>query len=195
MTPHAPRATVSLKASCFPPIGGKASRPGELYGEVPATPTGRGVVHTRQLGTGEAGFSLVELLVLIIMIAVLAAIGFPMFFKQEDEANNFWVQQSLETLQVGIQNYAVDHSGSFPASVSSAALVDPSGKAYVANWPKNAWTMAPMTDSGGTYSEGNYHYSRPTRTTYRIVGYLSTSRANYTLQGTLNGGTPGASTP
>ena len=153
------------------------------------------MVHTRQFGTGEAGFSLIELLVLIIMIAVLAAIGFPMFFKQEDEANNFWVQQSLETLQVGIQNYAVDHSGSFPASVSSAALVDPSGKAYVANWPKNAWTMAPMTDSGGTYSEGNYHYSRPTRTTYRIVGYLSTSRANYTLQGTLNGGTPGASTP
>jgi type II secretory pathway pseudopilin PulG len=167
-----------------------------LYGDVPTTTADKGVVHTGQFGKGEAGFSLIESVVLIIMIAILAAVGFPMFFKQQNEANNSWVQQSLDTLQIGIQNYAVDHSGSYPASVSSATLVDPSGKAYVADWPKNAWTLAPMTDSGGTYSEGDYHYFQPTRTAYRIIGYLSTSRTNYTLPWALNrAGLPRGSTP
>ena len=152
-----------------------------MCGDAPATTADKGVVHTGQFGKGEAGFSLIELMVLIIMVAILAAIGIPMFLKQQNEANNFWVQQSLDTLRVGIQDYAVDHDGKYPARVSSATLVDSSGRAYVADWPKNAWTLAPMTDTGGAYSEGNYHYLRPTRATYRIIGYLSTSRTNYTL--------------
>lgn len=150
----------------------------------PTTTAGEEVAHTRQTSK-EDGFNLIELLVMTIMIAVLAAIGFPMFFKQQDEANNSWVQQSLWTIQAGIQSYALDHDGNYPASVSRTTLVDLSGKPYIVYWPKNAWTLSPMTDSGGTYSEGNYHYSQPTRTAYRIIGYLSTNPINDILPWSL----------
>ena len=139
------------------------------------------MVHTRRFTRGDRGFTILELAALIIIVAVLTAIGYPMFVSHRDEAKNAWVLQSVYTLQVGVQSYALDHGGAYPTTLGIATLIDSSGKAYVKEWPRNPWTLAPMSDSGGTYREGDYHYSRPTRTSDQIVGYLSSRADDYTL--------------
>jgi prepilin-type N-terminal cleavage/methylation domain-containing protein len=53
--------------------------------------------------TREAGFTLVELLVVIMIVAVLAAIAIPAFFEQRDKARDAQTKQGLATARTAIE--------------------------------------------------------------------------------------------
>ena len=115
------------------------------------------------------GFTLIELLIVIVVIAILCAIAIPSFLSQRNKAKDAAVKEGVHSLQVGVQSYALDHSDTYPGSITQSNLVDQTGKTYVDNWPKNPYTKASMASSAST---GDYTYT-PTSNAYSLQGHLA----------------------
>src|SRR5262245_11378914 len=59
----------------------------------------------------ESGFTLVELLVVMLIIGLLAAIAIPSFFNQRDKANDAEAKSTVNTAQTAIETYATSNDG------------------------------------------------------------------------------------
>jgi len=64
------------------------------------------------------GFSLIEMLVVIAIIAVLAAIAFPVFGRMRSSAQAATCTSNLRTLHQASMNYAADNGGLFPMAIN-----------------------------------------------------------------------------
>ncbi len=80
--------------------------------------------------TGRKGFTLVELLTVIGIIAVLAAILFPVFGSARAKARQSRCLSNMQQLGVAIETYVQDHGGFLPTwSITHPAVPAPSADA------------------------------------------------------------------
>ena len=90
---------------------------------------------------GESGFTLVEVLVVMVIIGLLAAIAIPAFFNQRNKANDASAKEAVRTAQTAIETYATDNGGSYAgATVADLRAVEP--------------TVRPATTVAGTGGTG-----------------------------------------
>jgi type IV pilus assembly protein PilA len=75
----------------------------------------------RQRSSREDGFSLIELLVVVLIIGILAAIAIPIFISQSAKASDSAAKTQLGTMRTAMQAYASENNGSF-AGVTLAKL-------------------------------------------------------------------------
>lgn len=80
----------------------------------------------------EAGFTLVELLVVILIVGILAAIAIPAFLNQRHKAYDADAKATLRTAQTAEEVYATDHDGAYVSETLAAgdngplATIEPS---------------------------------------------------------------------
>jgi general secretion pathway protein G len=67
----------------------------------------------------QSGFTLVELLIVAIILAILAAIVVPQFASSTDDAIDSALRSNLSGIRGAIDLYAQQHGGTFPGSADS----------------------------------------------------------------------------
>jgi len=57
------------------------------------------------------GFTLIELMIVVVVIGILAAIAIPNYISMQDRAKEASVKSSAHTLHLAMEDYAVGHDG------------------------------------------------------------------------------------
>jgi len=84
-----------------------------------------------------SGFTLVELLAVIMIIALLAGLVTPAVMRARNSARNAAIKAEIDMLHMAIMNYKNDY-GSFPPAVSTAGLNSAAGKHVQRLFPRSA---------------------------------------------------------
>jgi len=91
------------------------------------------------------------------------------------------VRDGAHSLEIGVQNWAADHGGRYPAArrVTEAELVAADGSGYLETWPSNPFLGGPMQQ--GTEA-GEFTYRRgPGGDSYTIAAYGENGEVLITL--------------
>jgi type IV pilus assembly protein PilA len=113
-----------------------------------------------QRGQGEAGFTLVELLVVMLIIGLLAAIAIPGFFNETQKANDVQAKVFVRTAQTAVEAYATDNNGSYVGAGPTALIrIEPTlsgaNNLAISNLSGTTYTVsvdAPANTSGNSFS-------------------------------------------
>ena len=72
-------------------------------------------------GRAEDGFTVIELLVVVLIIGILAAVALPSFLNQKNKAIDASAKELAHSAQIAAETYATDHNGSY-SGLTAAGL-------------------------------------------------------------------------
>jgi general secretion pathway protein G len=77
----------------------------------------------------KSGFTLVEILIVVVILGILAAIVIPQFTEASTEARESRLCTDLQTMRSQIELYKVQHSDRLPGSETAASIIGSVGNA------------------------------------------------------------------
>jgi general secretion pathway protein G len=89
----------------------------------------------------QAGFSLAELMVVIVILGLLATLVVPNVMKQLFTANTAVAKQDISAISQAVQNFAIEHAGKYPERLEDLITPDENGHKYLdrQSVPKDPW--------------------------------------------------------
>lgn len=141
----------------------------------------------------DRGFTLIELMVVVVVVGILAAIGIANYGNAQARAREASTKSNMHTFQLAAEDYGVRNDGTYPstaANVATALAGTPVGGTFRNPFDKttganNSWRDQPTwaaTIASGTTKAGVVTYGDSATVKYQIVGRGKTSDFSLVLR-------------
>lgn len=124
----------------------------------------------------EAGFTLVELMVVVVIIGVLAAVAIPSYVSMMDRAREGSTKVNMHTFQLSAEDYSIQNNGTYAATAGAViSLIPPAGVSFINPFKRTdpaatdaaAWIVPQAT---GSVTPGVVAYQDSLQMRYQIAG-------------------------
>ena len=122
-----------------------------------------------------SGFTLIELMIVVVIIGILAAIAVPNFISMQDRAKEASVKSNCHTVQLAAEDNSVQNNGVYPANVAAFSGGLPAGALLTNPFTKAA--TEPVDGAAGSAGATGYVVVAQggVNVGYTITGYGKTA--------------------